>query len=118
MNEKAAILEATSELLSEMVLRNQISPDRIASIFFTATPDLNAVFPAEATRGMGPGWNGVPLLCAQEIEVPGSMDRIIRVLMHVNWEEGMGQPAHVYLRETSALRPDLETCNLKWSGAT
>jgi chorismate mutase len=98
------ILEATSELMREITERNGLTPDMLVSCVFTATGDLTAEFPALAARR--DGFDTVPLLCAQEIPVPGSMPRVIRVLIHYHAEEGH-QPVHVYLGETRALRADL-----------
>jgi chorismate mutase len=102
------ILEATRELLHELVRANEIADfDEIASILFTTTPDLTATFPAEAAREMG--MNFVPLLCASEIGVPGRMPRCVRVLMHVNTEKSPREMVHVYLREAKSLRPDMQS---------
>jgi chorismate mutase len=102
-NEADAILDATEELVRELIERNSLAPDRIVSCIFTCTSDLNAAFPAEAARRLG--LSSVPLLCAREIEVPGSLPRVIRLLMHCYTH---GEPRHVYLREAASLRKDLE----------
>ncbi len=99
------ICRATAELLKAIVEVNEIRTEDIASIFFTTTPDLNADFPATAARELG--WNLVPLLCAREIDVPGSMPKLIRVLMHVNTTKTQDQIKHQYLGEAAVLRPDL-----------
>jgi len=104
-NSKEAIISATKELLLKMIEANDVKPDDIASIFFTATTDLNAEFPAYATRGMG--YDLVPLLCASEIDVPKGMTRLIRILIHVNTEISQENIRHQYLGETSKLRPEL-----------
>lgn len=104
-NTRPAILEATRELLLALIKENDIAVEDIASIFFTATPDLNAEFPALAARELG--WTLTPLLCATEIGVPGSVQRCIRVLMHVNTPKKPGELKHVYLRGASGLRPDI-----------
>lgn len=102
------ILAATRELLREILRTNGIDDfDEIVSAIFTTTPDLTATFPAEAARELG--MNQVPLLCASEIRVPGSMPRCIRVLLHVNTERKPGEMAHVYLREAKRLRPDVSS---------
>ncbi len=85
--------------------RNELTPADVVSCIFTATDDLDAEFPAVAARAVG--FDRVPLLCAREIPVPGSMPRVIRVLIHYHAEEGH-QPAHVYLGEAKALRADLD----------
>lgn len=99
------ILQATSQLLLEMVQRNAVSIDDMVSIFLTLTPDLNAAFPALAARSLG--WSQVPLLCSSEIAVPGGLPRCIRVLMHINSEKKQAELKHVYLREAVTLRQDL-----------
>jgi chorismate mutase len=78
----------------------------IASAFFTVTSDLTAAFPARAAREMG--WQHVALLDAQEIPVPGSLSRCVRVLIHWNTEKPQAEIRHVYLRGATALRPDLK----------
>lgn len=100
------ILDATRELLETMLEANEIEAyDDIASIFFTCTHDLNSTFPAEAARALG--MSLVPLLCNQEIPVPGRLPHAIRVLMQVNTRRAQAEIRHVYLREARSLRPDL-----------
>jgi len=100
------ILAATRELLKAILAANpDLSPEDVASVFFTMTPDLNSVHPALAARQMG--WGAVPLLCAQEIPVPGGMPRCIRVLLHWNTNLSQREVHHVYLGEAINLRPDL-----------
>jgi chorismate mutase len=101
-NSAAAIDEATRELLTCLVTRNQLPVEQIVSVFFTLTPDLNASFPARAAREMG--WN-VPMLDMQEIDVPGALALCIRVLVHADLPR---PPRHAYLRGAVSLRPDLE----------
>ncbi len=98
------ILAATTELMEEIAGRNDLAPDRVVSCIFTVTDDLDAEFPAVAARAVG--FQSVPLLCAREIPVPGSMERVIRVLIHYHAQEDH-VPAHVYLGRTRALRTDL-----------
>lgn len=105
-NTREAILEATKELLTAMLQANEIQVDSIASAIFTATPDLNAEFPALAARQMG--WTNVALLCGHEMSVPGSLPRCLRVLLHVNTDKPASQIRHVYLRGARVLRPDIE----------
>ena len=110
-DEAELILAATRELLSTMLAANPgLGPDDIASIFFTLTHDLKAVHPALAARQLG--WGAVPLLCAQEIPVPGGMPNCIRVLIHWNTKLSQKEIHHVYLREAANLRPDLQVPNL------
>lgn len=104
-NSRDEILAATSELLKAIVDANEIRTEDIVSIFLTATPDLDAEFPAYAARQMG--WKQVPLMCAQEIAKPGAMDKLIRVLIHVNTTLTQAQIKHQYLGDTARLRPDL-----------
>ena len=104
-NDREAILEATTEMVSELLQRNSLTADDLVSALFTVTDDLNAEFPAVAAREMGLA--AVPLLCAREIPVPGSMPGVIRVLVHYR-TEAPGDPHHVYLRRAGELRSDLE----------
>ncbi len=104
-NDAKDILEATSELMAELMERNDLSPANVVSCIFTATNDLNAEFPAVAARELG--FDRVPLLCAREIAVPRSMPRVIRVLIHYYAEEGH-ESRHVYLGDAALLREDLQ----------
>jgi len=103
-NDPHAVLAATEELMRELIDRNGLNPEQIVSCIFTSTHDLNAEFPAVAARQLG--LDSVPLLCAQEIDVPGSMRSVIRVLVHYYAPSGH-EPAHTYLGEAQALRSDL-----------
>jgi chorismate mutase len=103
-NDAAAILAATSELLQTLIAANGLLEQDVASVFFTATPDLDAVYPAVAARELG--WTQTALICVQEMAVPGSLPRCIRVLIHWNTDRGPDQLHHVYLNEARALRPD------------
>ena len=104
-DESDAILEATSELMREILERNELSPEDVVSCIFTVTDDLTAEFPAVAARQLG--FEQVPLLCAREIPVPGSLPRVIRVLIHYYADEDH-RARHVYLREAATLREDLQ----------
>ena len=104
-NTPESINEATTELLLAIMRKNQLVLEDVVSIFFTVTADLNADFPASAARDLG--WNMVPLLCATEIDVPGSIGKCIRVLVHVNTTKTQKDIVHCYLREAGNLRPDL-----------
>jgi chorismate mutase len=102
------VLEATRELLQEMLTSNGIDAfDPIASIFFTTTPDLTSTFPAEAARALG--MDRVPLMCNQEIPVPGRLARVVRVMLQLNTPKKQDEIVHVYLRGARALRPDLSS---------
>lgn len=106
-NTSASILQATGELLREILRANELTEfDDIVSAIFTVTADLNASFPAEAARELG--MHRVPLLCANEIDVPGSMPRCIRILLHINTEKRAQEMVHVYLRDARRLRPDMD----------
>jgi chorismate mutase len=104
-NDADMILEATEELVSEVLERNQLQMDDLVSCIFTCTTDLNAEFPAVAARRIG--LSKVPLICAREMEVPGSLPRVIRLMLHCYASEDR-EPQHVYLREAVSLRTDLQ----------
>jgi chorismate mutase len=104
-NEPEAILDATEELMRELIDRNRLEPEDMVSCLFTTTADLDAEFPAAAARRLG--LTSVPLLCCSEIPVPGSMPRVIRVMLH--FYAPMGHvPVHAYVGEAQKLRTDLE----------
>ncbi len=104
-NTREEILEATRELLTEMIEANGIEPEDVASAWFTTTPDVNAEFPAVAARQMG--WTFVPLMCGHEMSVPGSLPLCLRILLHLNTDKGTHDINHVFIRGARALRPDL-----------
>jgi chorismate mutase len=101
----AAIEESTQELLRAMMDRNELAHDDVVSVIFTTTRDLTSAFPATGARGVGFG--DIPLLCASEIEVPGSMPKCIRILIHVYTTRSRTELRHVYLRNAQGLRDDL-----------
>jgi chorismate mutase len=103
-NEPDAILVATEELMRALLERNELEPEAVVSCLFTTTEDLDAEFPAVAARNLG--LDSVPLLCAREINVPGAMQRVIRVMVHYYAPLGH-TPAHAYLGATQELRSDL-----------
>ena len=105
-NDPESILAATESLVSELLARNELRPDRIVSCFFTCTDDLDAEFPAVAARRLGLGH--VPLMCGREMGVAGAMDRVIRVLVHY-YAASDHRPAHAYLGAAQALRADLHS---------
>jgi chorismate mutase len=105
-NDSEAILGATTELMTELMRRNALEPADFVSVIFTCTDDLNAQFPAVAARELG--LDQVPLLCNREMEVPGAMERVIRLLAHYH-APADHEPAHVYLGETQKLRADLHS---------
>jgi chorismate mutase len=104
-NERDAILDATEELMRELIGRNGLEPAEMVSCVFTTTEDLDAEFPAAAARRIG--LDAVPLMCSREIPVPGSMPRVIRVMLHF-YAAPEHETAHVYLGEAQKLRTDLE----------
>ena len=104
-NDGDAILDATEKLMRAILEENSLEAGDLVSCIFTCTDDLDAEFPAVAARRMG--LSAVPLLCAREIDVPGALPRVIRILVHCYADEA-SQPKHVYLREAVALRKDLQ----------
>ncbi|ADO57073.1 chorismate mutase [Paenibacillus jamilae] len=105
-NEANEILEATSQLLEEIVSYNEIQPDDISNVWITVTHDLDAAFPAMAIRQLD-GWDMVPLMCALEIPVAGSLPKCIRLMVQVNTDKSQREMKHVYLNGAQMLRPDL-----------
>jgi chorismate mutase len=104
-NDAEAIVGATEWLMREIMKRNDLGPETVVSCIFTLTDDLDAEFPAVAARRLG--FDKVPLLCAREIPVPGSLPRVIRVLMHY-YADDEHETKHVYLGDARGLRADLE----------
>jgi chorismate mutase len=104
-NDRDAVIEATAELVRAVIERNALRNEQLISVIFTATPDLTAEFPAYAARAIG--ITDVPFLCATEIAVPGAMERVVRLLAHVDCEVERSEIRHVYLRGAAALRTDL-----------
>ena len=104
-NDEKEILDATTEMLEQIVTINNVIKDDVSAVIFSLTPDLNAAFPAKAARQMG--WTDVPLFDNVEIDVPGALPRCIRILMLINTTKGLGEMKHVFLRGAAALREDL-----------
>jgi chorismate mutase len=105
-DDKEQVISATKELLTAILASNpDLRPADIASALFTVTDDIASAFPAQAARQLG--WDLVPMVCAREIPVPGSLPHVIRVLIHWNTEIAQSKIKHVYLREAVKLRPDL-----------
>ncbi len=104
-DERQAILDATAELVREVMSRNELSTDQVISVLFSATSDLSAEFPALAARSLG--FQEVPLLCCTEINVPAAMPRVVRLMMLVETERARPAIQHVYLRGAAALRLDI-----------
>lgn len=103
-NSEEGILEATRQLLALMIRQNDIREGDVASAVFSTTPDLDAEFPALAARQLG--WLRVASMCIHEVNVPGSLPRCIRVLLHWNTDRPADQIVHVYIKEAAGLRPD------------
>ena len=97
-------MEATRELLHAIIASNDVQAEDIASAWFTTTTDLTAEFPAVAARELG--WIDTALMCGHEMNVPGSLPRCIRVLIHWNTPRRADEIVHVYLREARSLRPE------------
>ena len=107
-NTVPAITNATNELLDEIEAHNQFQPDDLVCVFFTATADIDAIFPAAVARSR-PGWNFVPLIDLQQMHVQGSLERCIRILIQVNTVISQSAITHCYLRKAQNLRPDLSS---------
>jgi chorismate mutase len=105
VNTIEAIREAVTELLEAIEIHNSLDPDDIVSIIFTATQDLDAIFPAAIARER-PDWQNVPLLDVQQMQVASSLEKCIRVILHVNTPKLQGEMQHVYLQGAKNLRPD------------
>ncbi|MEI7024543.1 chorismate mutase [Paenibacillus sp. y28] len=105
-NEETEILQATRDMLHQIVVDNEIKPEDICSVFVTVTQDLDAAFPAKAIRQL-PGWELVPLMCSLEIPVAGGLKQCIRLMVHVNTTKSQSEVIHVYMNEAVKLRPDL-----------
>ncbi len=105
-NSRDEIMDATEDLLNEMVSANAIESDDIAAVYFTLTSDLNAEFPAVVARERL-GWRLVPLINSIEIDRPGSMRRCVRVLLFLNTSKSQEDIRHIYLRDAVVLRADI-----------
>ncbi len=105
-NSRPEIMDATEELLNEMIAANDIASEDIAAVYFTLTSDLNAEFPAVAARERL-NWNLVPLINSIEIDRPGSMRKCVRVMLFLNTDKSQDEIRHIYLREAVVLRADI-----------
>ena len=105
-NDRESILKGSLELIEALVHENEIESENVSAVFFTVTPDLTAAFPAEVRIQIG--WNLVPFLCGQEIPVPFSLQRLIRILILFETERNQKEIRHLYLGEAAVLRPDLK----------
>ena len=104
-DERTHLLESVEELLAEILQQNSLTLDALISVIFTSTPDLVSEFPAVAARRLGMG--DIPLMCAQELAIAGSLPRIVRVMAHIETDLTREQVRHVYLRGAAALRRDI-----------
>lgn len=103
--------EAVAELIDQMLHRNAVSPEAVISIFLTGTPDLTCAFPAAGIRIHG--LTDVPLMCAQEMNVDGALERVVRIMAHIDTEQSRSEIQHVYLRGAEVLRADLTKAQIK-----
>jgi chorismate mutase len=104
-NTREDILGGTRQLLALMIRQNGIEPCEVGSALFTVTADLDAEFPALAARQLG--WLEVPMLCSHELDVPGSLRKCIRIMLHWNTDKKPSEIVHVYIKGAQKLRPDL-----------
>jgi chorismate mutase len=103
------IIKSTSDLIREVIRRNELCIEDVVYIFFTMTPDLTSEFPAAAVRKLG--WNDIPLMCATEVAVPHSLPSVIRLMALIKTDRSRSEVRHVYLRGAAVLRPDLTFAN-------
>lgn len=105
-NDESEVLENTEKLILEIVEQNEIVPGEISHVFFSLTKDINAAFPAKAAREI-PGWSHVPVMCMQEVDVPNSLEKCIRIMLVANTTKNQEEVKHIFLNEAVKLRPDL-----------
>jgi len=105
-NEATEIIDHTKQLIAEMVDKNDVKPEHISHVFISVTNDLNDVFPAKALRKFS-GWTYVPVMCMQEIDVPNSLEKCIRIMMVLRTDKNQDELIHIYHNEAIKLRPDL-----------
>ena len=106
-DEEKEIIVAVESLLAEMIQKNEIHPEKVASVFVSVTKELQSTFPSKALRNID-GWKYVPVVCMQEIPVEGSLPFCIRIMLHLNTDKTQQEIEHVYHGEAVALRPDLK----------
>lgn len=104
-DERSHLHERTHELVDAMLQENSLTQEDLISVIFTCTPDIVSDFPAAAARTLGFG--AVPLMCAQEMAVPGALPLVVRVMMHATYDIPRDDVKHVYLRDAVSLRRDL-----------
>jgi len=100
------VLQETVRLVQAMIKANDLDPETVASVIISTTTDITSAFPARAVRGLE-GWSYVPVMCTHEMNVPGALEKCIRLLMHVNTEKAQQDIQHIYLNNAVQLRPDL-----------
>lgn len=105
-NDEQEIIIAAERLIREAIEANDIKPEDVASVFISATKDIDAAFPAKALRNID-GWMFVPVMCMKELSVPDSLQKCIRIMIHVNTEKTQSEIKHIYLEKAAGLRPDL-----------
>jgi chorismate mutase len=105
-NDEAEIVKAAERLFREAINANEITPEAVASVFISATEDVDAAFPAKALRNID-GWTYVPVMCMKELSVPSSLPMCIRIMLHVNTSIPQNEIKHIYLEGALVLRPDL-----------
>jgi len=105
-NDAVEMIENTKHLIAEMVKKNEVKPENISHVFISVTNDLNAVFPAKALREFS-GWTYVPVMCMQEIDVPNSLEKCIRIMMVLRTDKNQDELIHIYHNDAIKLRPDL-----------
>ena len=110
-NDRQEILDRTGELLSLLIEQNSIPKGDIISVIFSVTKDLNAAFPAVAARNLG--WTDIALMCTYEMDVPDSLRKCIRVMLHFNTDKSNSELKYIYLHEAKGLRKDLFEKDLK-----
>lgn len=111
-NNAEVIAQETEGLLRQMIDKNNIAPEQVAHVWFTVTEDIDAAFPAKAARQFT-GWEYVPVMCAREIPVPGSLEKCIRIMLTADTKRSQQEVHHVYLNKAVVLRPDLELTDTK-----
>ncbi|RWZ60270.1 chorismate mutase [Halobacillus fulvus] len=107
-NQADEIIEHSIEMMQDLIDKNDVEPEQVVSVLFTVTEDLNDAFPAKALRSLE-GWTYVPVMCMQEIPVPGSLERCVRVMVTVETDQSQHEVSHIYHYEAKQLRPDLKS---------
>ncbi|MFW5998343.1 MAG: chorismate mutase [Bacillota bacterium] len=104
-NSKNEIITATSNLINKIIEENQVKTEEIVSMIFTATRDLDKIYPAVAARQCG--YENIPLMCYQELNIQDSLDKCIRIMVYINRDCSLSNINHIYLNKAKTLRPDL-----------